>query len=152
MMVDFGYRWQDWREALWVLDRLEDCDLYFAEATLHHDDLEGHAKLAARAGTRIGGAEMAATVFECREWLERGRVGVLQPDIGRCGGLTETTADRGARGAGRRARHPALLEDGDHGGGVATLPGRHGERPVHRDALSRDLRLAPARGADATGA
>ena len=32
---------------------------------------------------------MAATVFECREWLERGRVAVLQPDISRCGGLTE---------------------------------------------------------------
>jgi L-rhamnonate dehydratase len=89
MMVDFGYRWQDWREALWVLDRVEDCDLYFAEATLHHDDLEGHAKLAAQAGMRIGGAEMAATVFECREWLERGGVGILQPDISRCGGLTE---------------------------------------------------------------
>jgi L-alanine-DL-glutamate epimerase-like enolase superfamily enzyme len=39
--------------------------------------------------TRVGGAELAATVHECREWLERGRVDVLQPDAGRCGGLTE---------------------------------------------------------------
>lgn len=89
MMVDFGYRWRDWRDPLWVLNRLEDCNLYFAEATLQHDDLVGHAKLAARCETRIGGAEMAATVYECREWLERGGVDVLQPDIGRCGGLTE---------------------------------------------------------------
>ena len=28
-------------------------------------------------------------MHECREWLERGRVDVLQPDVGRCGGLTE---------------------------------------------------------------
>jgi L-rhamnonate dehydratase len=89
LLVDFGYRWEDWRAALWTLNRLEDCDLYLAEATLQHDDLEGHAKLAARAETRIGGAEMAATRFECREWIEHGRVDVLQPDVNRAGGLTE---------------------------------------------------------------
>jgi L-alanine-DL-glutamate epimerase-like enolase superfamily enzyme len=89
MMVDFGYRWSDWRDALWLLRRVEDCDVYFAEASLQHDDLAGHAKLAARVEMRVAGAEFAATVAECREWLERGRVDVLQPDVNRCGGLTE---------------------------------------------------------------
>ncbi len=89
MMIDFGYRWHDWRDAFWTLSRVEDCDVFFAEAALQHDDLEGHRKLAERVGMRIGGAEFAATVHECREWLERGRVDVLQPNIGRCGGLTE---------------------------------------------------------------
>jgi L-rhamnonate dehydratase len=89
LLVDFGYRWRDWRDALWVLHRLEDCDLFLAEATLQHDDLAGHAKLAARVGTRIGGAELAAGIHECAEWLRTGRVDVLQPDIGRCGGLSE---------------------------------------------------------------
>lgn len=89
LMVDFGYRWHDWRDALWTLDRVEDCGIFFAEATLQHDDLEGHRKLAARVETRIGGAELAATVHECREWLVQGGVDVLQPDINRCGGLTE---------------------------------------------------------------
>jgi L-alanine-DL-glutamate epimerase-like enolase superfamily enzyme len=32
---------------------------------------------------------MAATRWECRDWIERGRVDVLQPDVNRCGGLTE---------------------------------------------------------------
>ena len=89
MMLDFGYRWHDWRDALWTLRRVEDCDVFFAEATLQHDDLEGHRKLAERVEMRVCGAEFAATVHECREWLERGRVDVLQPDINRCGGLTE---------------------------------------------------------------
>ena len=89
MMVDFGYRWHDWRDVLWVLSRVEDCDVYFAEATLQHDDLDGHRRLAERVETRVAGAEFAATVHECREWLERGGVDVLQPDINRCGGLTE---------------------------------------------------------------
>jgi L-rhamnonate dehydratase len=89
LLVDFGYRWHDWRDALWALSRLEDARIYLAEATLQHDDLPGHARLAERVETRIGGAEMAATVFECREWLVTGGVDVLQPDVGRCGGLTE---------------------------------------------------------------
>jgi L-rhamnonate dehydratase len=89
LLVDFGYRWRDWREALWTLSRLEDANVYLAEATLRHDDLAGHRKLADRVETRIGGAEMAATIHECREWLRTGGVDVLQPDAGRCGGLTE---------------------------------------------------------------
>jgi L-rhamnonate dehydratase len=88
-MVDFGYRWSDWRDALPVLAAIEECDVFLAEATLRHDDFAGHAKLAARSPIRIGGAEMAATADECREWLERGKVDVLQPDVNRCGGLTE---------------------------------------------------------------
>jgi L-rhamnonate dehydratase len=89
LLIDFGYRWHDWRAALWTLERIQDCDIYLAEATLQHDDLTGHARLAERVETRVGGAEFAATRFECREWLETGRVDVLQPDINRVGGLTE---------------------------------------------------------------
>lgn len=89
MAVDFGYRWTNWHDAKWVLDRIADCDIFFAEATLQHDDLAGHAKLAAQSAVRIGGAEAAATRFEVREWIERGGVSVVQPNIGRGGGLTE---------------------------------------------------------------
>lgn len=89
LMADFGYRWSDWRAALWTLSRLERCDLYFAEAVLDHDDLAGHKRLAGRIGTRLCGAELATTVHECREWIEHGGVDVLQPDITRCGGLSE---------------------------------------------------------------
>jgi L-alanine-DL-glutamate epimerase-like enolase superfamily enzyme len=38
---------------------------------------------------RICGAELAATRWEVREWIETGKVAVVQPDISRCGGLTE---------------------------------------------------------------
>jgi L-alanine-DL-glutamate epimerase-like enolase superfamily enzyme len=89
MLIDLGYRWTHWRDAARVLTRLEDCDVFLAEATLQHDDLDGHARLARVAPMRIAGAELAATVHECREWLERGQVDVLQPDVNRCGGLTE---------------------------------------------------------------
>jgi len=89
MAVDFGYRWRDWHDALYVLERAADADIFFAEATLQHDDLAGHARLAEKSSIRIGGAEAAATRFEVREWLTVGKVGVVQPNIGRGGGLTE---------------------------------------------------------------
>lgn len=89
MAVDFGYRWRNWHDALFVLERVADANVFFAEATLQHDDLAGHARLAERSSVRICGAEAAATRFEVREWLTTGKVGVVQPNIGRCGGLTE---------------------------------------------------------------
>lgn len=89
LMLDFGYRWRHWRDAAWLLERIADCDIYFAEATLPHDDLDGHRRLAGRAPMRVCGAEMAATRFEVREWITAGGVDVVQPDISRAGGLTE---------------------------------------------------------------
>lgn len=126
MMLDFGYRWHDWRDALWTLRRVEDCDVYFAEATLQHDDLEGHRKLAERVEMRVCGAEFAATVHECREWLERGRVDVLQPDINRCGGLTEI----------RRIAELAVLH------GAAVVP--HGWKTGITAAAARHFQAATA--------
>lgn len=120
MMLDFGYRWRDWRAALWTLSRVEDCEIYFAEATLQHDDLEGHRKLAERLGIRVCGAELSATVHECREWLERGGVDVLQPDISRCGGLTEI-----GRIAGLADLHGALVIPHCWKTGIGAAAARH---------------------------
>jgi len=120
LMLDFGYRWTDWRAALWTLSRLEDCDIYFAEATLQHDDLEGHARLADRVETRVCGAEFAATRFECREWLTQARVDVLQPDINRCGGLTEIR-----RIAELASYHAATVVPHGWKTGITAAAGRH---------------------------
>lgn len=89
LAVDFGYRWRNWHDAKWVIDRIADCDIFFAEAPLQHDDLAGHAKLAAGSAIRIGGAEFAAGRWECQEWLERGKVSIVQAGISRAGGFTE---------------------------------------------------------------
>ena len=89
LAIDFGYRWQHWRDAAWLLDRVADCNLLFAEAALQHEDLEGHAKLAAQSSVPICGAELAATRWEIREWIERGGVDIVQPCVTRAGGFTE---------------------------------------------------------------
>ncbi len=89
MMIDPLYRWTDWEEVKWILNELEDVNLYFAEATLPHDDLEGHRKLSQSVKTRICGMEMGTSRFEAEQWLKYSGVSIIQPDYNRCGGLTE---------------------------------------------------------------
>jgi len=89
MMVDVAYAWSDADEALEVLERLEPCGLYFLETPLNIDDLDGYAFLARRAPFRIAAGEWQNTRFEFIDLMDRGRIHVAQPDVGRVGGLTE---------------------------------------------------------------
>lgn len=89
-MIDVGYRWLDSKAAIWTLERLEECNLYFVETPLRMDDLDGYARLAEAVTTRIAGAELLASRFEAIDLMDRGKVDVIQPDIGRAGGLTES--------------------------------------------------------------
>ena len=89
MMVDVGYCWNDWKEALEVLRRLERHDLFFIETPLQPDDLDGYARLANCTDIRIAAGELLQTRFEFEELIDRGQVDVVQPDVGRVGGITE---------------------------------------------------------------
>lgn len=87
--TDPGYRWQHWQEALWVINRLDDFRIYFAEAPIRHDDIEGHRELAVRSPVLIGAGEFSTGRWEAKEWLERARMPLLHCGISRAGGFTE---------------------------------------------------------------
>jgi L-alanine-DL-glutamate epimerase-like enolase superfamily enzyme len=53
------------------------------------DDLAGHRRLAEEQPIPIASGEWLTTRHEFADLLERGRVAVAQPDVGRGGGLTE---------------------------------------------------------------
>lgn len=101
LMIDVAYCWSDWKEALSVIRQLEAYDIYFIETPLPSDDLNGYARLAEATSIRIAAGEWLQTRYEFAELMDRGRVDVVQPDIGRVGGITEamrvvqTAADRG---------------------------------------------------------
>ncbi len=99
-MIDVGYRWKNFNDALWVLRRVEDAKLYFVEAPLQTDDLDGLARLADSTTTPVAVGEFLQTRHEFRELMDRGHCDVIQPDLGRVGGLTE--ALRTARMAAER--------------------------------------------------
>jgi L-alanine-DL-glutamate epimerase-like enolase superfamily enzyme len=52
--------------------------------------MDGYGQLSERSPVRIAAGEELATLHEFRDLIERGKVHVLQPDVSRCGGVTET--------------------------------------------------------------
>jgi L-alanine-DL-glutamate epimerase-like enolase superfamily enzyme len=89
MMVDVCYCWPSAKEALRVIRQLEPYDLFFLETPLQLDDLDGYAFLHDHSGIRIAAGELQNTRFEFLDLMDRGKVDVAQPDVGRVGGLTE---------------------------------------------------------------
>jgi L-alanine-DL-glutamate epimerase-like enolase superfamily enzyme len=89
MMVDVCYCWSSAKDALRVMRQLEPFDLFFLETPLQLDDLDGYAFLHDHCGIRIAAGELQNTRFEFLDLMDRGKVDVAQPDVGRVGGLTE---------------------------------------------------------------
>jgi L-alanine-DL-glutamate epimerase-like enolase superfamily enzyme len=89
LMCDVQYMFPDARTCLRVIENWADLDLYFLETPLPFDDLDGYAEVAAHAPMKIAAGEFLATRFEFLDLIDRGRVHVAQPDMGRVGGLTE---------------------------------------------------------------
>lgn len=89
LMVDVAYAWSDWKAALRAIAMFEEHDIYFVETPLPSDDLDGYARLSAASPVRLAAGEWLNTRFEFLDLMERGRVEVVQPDVGRVGGLTE---------------------------------------------------------------
>jgi len=103
LMLDVGYRWTDVDAATTALREMEDARLLFIETPLHTDDVDGLARLADEIETPVACGEFLQTRFEFRELMDRGHVDVIQPDLGRVGGLTE--ALRCAKLAENRGLH-----------------------------------------------
>lgn len=103
LLVDVQYAFPDADTALATLADWTEFDLYFVETPLWPDDLEGYSRVATEQPIPIAAGEWLTTRFEFLDLMDRGRVGVAQPDIGRVGGLTEArrvcdlAADRGLR-------------------------------------------------------
>lgn len=89
LLVDVQYAFPDADTALRVMADWIDFDLYFVETPLWPDDLDGYRRLATEQPIPIAAGEWLTTRFEHRDLIERGRIRVSQPDVGRVGGLTE---------------------------------------------------------------
>ncbi len=89
LMVDVQYAFPDADTCLTTIRDWERFNLFFVETPLHSDDLEGYARLANEQPIPIAAGEWLTTRFEFLDLMDRGKVKVAQPDVGRVGGLTE---------------------------------------------------------------
>lgn len=154
MMVDVCYAWSDAKRALRILRKLEPFDLFFLETPLQLDDLDGYAFLHDHSPIRIAAGELQNTRFEFLDLMDRGKVDVAQPDVGRVGGLTEArrvcdmAADRGRlivphcwkTGIGIAAS-AHLSAATAHCPYIEFLPAPLSESALRRDLVSEELRM-----------
>jgi L-alanine-DL-glutamate epimerase-like enolase superfamily enzyme len=89
LMVDVQYAFPDAQTCLQIVREWREFDLFFLETPLPVDDLDGYARVVAEQPIPIAAGEWMTTRFEFLELMDRGRIAVVQPDIGRVGGLTE---------------------------------------------------------------
>jgi L-alanine-DL-glutamate epimerase-like enolase superfamily enzyme len=88
LMVDVQYAFDSVERALRCCDALAELDVFFLETPLWVDDLAGYAELQRRSPIRIAQGEWLSTRHEFADLIATG-IAVVQPDIGRVGGLTE---------------------------------------------------------------
>jgi L-alanine-DL-glutamate epimerase-like enolase superfamily enzyme len=92
LMVDVQYMWSDAATAMRTIKDWKEFNIYFLETPLWIDKLDEYAKLHEMAPMPIAAGEWQATRFEFEELMDRGRIDVAQPDVGRVGGLGEAKA------------------------------------------------------------
>jgi galactonate dehydratase len=89
ILVD-GHWMYDRQTALSLGRAYEREGVFWLEAPLDPADLRGHAELARALDLPIAIGEVEQTRTQFLDILERGAADILQPDVGRAGGLTES--------------------------------------------------------------
>ncbi len=91
IMIDAGLGYvADAATAIRVAREFERLGIYWLEEPFEPDEYEAYAELADTVELRIAAGEQDATWWGFRELIERAHVDVVQPDVTRCGGITET--------------------------------------------------------------
>lgn len=77
-------------DATELLRQLEPYNIFWFEDFLHPECYDGYAKVKeAGVKTRLAAGEQEATAWGFHELITRGKIDVAQPDISRCGGLSQ---------------------------------------------------------------
>ncbi|RKN83888.1 mandelate racemase/muconate lactonizing enzyme family protein [Paenibacillus ginsengarvi] len=88
IMIDAGLAW-DLKGALRMAGVYEKYGVYWLEEPLHSNDIAGYRELASRTNLFIAGGEQESGRLAFARLLDEGQLDIIQPDLARCGGLTE---------------------------------------------------------------
>lgn len=91
LMIDVNQRWDRTRALAWA-HRFEPFDIGWLEEPLDPDDVEGHVMLADATHIPIALGEHVYSRTAFRDFIARARVGYVQADVTRLGGITEWLA------------------------------------------------------------
>ncbi|MCG8482468.1 MAG: mandelate racemase/muconate lactonizing enzyme family protein [Clostridia bacterium] len=89
VQIDLAAKWRTAGHTIDVAQRVEDCNLNWIEEPVLSDDVNSYAKLSNAVKPKIAGGETLTTRHEFKYFLEHGKPDIVQPDVTRCGGITE---------------------------------------------------------------
>jgi L-alanine-DL-glutamate epimerase-like enolase superfamily enzyme len=89
LMLDANNAWSDLPTALAFLRMCEKYNPYFIEEPFGPDDIDNHARLAARTCVPIATGEIEAGRWRFKELMQSGGAAILQTDAAVCGGISE---------------------------------------------------------------
>jgi L-rhamnonate dehydratase len=88
IMIDIGKRYK-LKQAMYVAKAMEQLNIYWLEEPLPAEDLTGYRRLTESTTTRIATGEEESGRLAFSRLISEAHIDVVQPDISRCGGLTE---------------------------------------------------------------
>jgi L-alanine-DL-glutamate epimerase-like enolase superfamily enzyme len=88
IMIDIGKRYR-LKQAMQVAKALEQMNIFWLEEPLPAEDYVGYRRLTESTSIRIATGEEESGRLAFARLINESRVDVIQPDISRCGGLTE---------------------------------------------------------------
>ncbi|MGN0976430.1 MAG: mandelate racemase/muconate lactonizing enzyme family protein [Faecousia sp.] len=87
--IDNCSKWRTFGKAASMFRKLEQFNLNFIEEPVIADDFNGYKKLSSMTGAMIAGGENLTTRYEFKPFIEQAEPDIVQPDITRCGGISE---------------------------------------------------------------
>lgn len=87
-MIDAGQAW-DTKTALRMAGMLEHYDIGWLEEPVAPDNLTGYRALSDRTALTIAGGEAESDYAAFERLIDIGGLDLIQPDLARCGGLTQ---------------------------------------------------------------
>jgi len=90
ILIDAGLGYvADAKVAIEVAREFEQIGIFWLEEPFEPDEYEAYAELADAVDIRVAAGEQDTTRWGFRELIDRGHVDLVQPDVTRCGGITE---------------------------------------------------------------
>jgi L-alanine-DL-glutamate epimerase-like enolase superfamily enzyme len=88
LMADANMKWSA-AEAIARAQRFEPYDLFWLEEPIEADDVAGHRRLSERTSIPVAVGESLYNRHAFAAYLDQKAAAILQPDVGRCAGITE---------------------------------------------------------------
>lgn len=89
LQIDLATKWRTYGHSVSMFKRLEKYNLNWIEEPILADDLNGYKRLGGVSSSKIAGGESLTTRYEFQDFLKNAQPDIVQPDITRCGGISE---------------------------------------------------------------